>query len=83
MAEQAQDPMIAFEQSRVADLAAFYRDLAALSEAKTLEELFALEKPLRMRLRELSPTMIGMKEALALNTLLTAMADSCAYALGR
>lgn len=82
MAEQAQDPMVAFEQSRVADLAAFYRDLAALSEAKTLEELIAQERPLRMRLHELSPTMISMKEALALNDLLAAMADSCANALG-
>jgi len=82
MTEQTQDPMQAFEQTRVAELAAFYRELAALSEATTRADLFALVPPLRRRLEALSPTLISMKEALALHDLFQAMTDSCAKALG-
>lgn len=80
--DQDQDPMIAFEQTRVADMAAFYRNLAELSEATTLEDLFAQEQPLLMRLRELSPTLISMKEALTLREMVQAMTNSCSKALG-
>jgi len=82
MTEHSQDPMMAFAQTRVAELAAFYRDLAALSEATTRNDVFAMEQPLLMRLRTLSPTLIGAREALAMRDLVQAMTVSCAKALG-
>ncbi|WP_185750547.1 hypothetical protein [Pseudomonas fulva] len=82
MTEHEEDSMVAFEQSRVADLAAFYRDLAALSDATTLDDLLALEQPLLVRLRNLSPTLISKNEALALCDLTQSMIRSCAKALG-
>lgn len=82
MTEITPDSMQAFEQTRVADLAAFYRGLAALSEATALDDVLAQEQLLQVRLRELTPTLISMKEALALRDLLQGMTDSCVRALG-
>ncbi|ENY74393.1 hypothetical protein C206_27177 [Pseudomonas putida TRO1] len=82
MTEITPDSMTAFEQTRVADLAAFYRALAALSETPTLDDLLALEPPLRGRLEALSPSLISETEAQALSRLLQGMIDSCVKALG-
>lgn len=82
MTDQDQDPMIAFEQSRVADLAALYRAMAALSEAATLDELLVQIEGVQARIREMSPTMISTAEELAFNKQVLAMKDSCHKALG-
>lgn len=82
MTEITPDAMQAFEQTRVADLAAFYRALAALSEATTLDNVLAQEPPLRGRLDALSPSLISQSEEQALRRLLQGMIDSCVRALG-
>ncbi len=83
MADDADDPMVAFEQTRVADLAAFYRDLAALSEAVTMDEVLARKQGVRTRLSDLAEGLISRQEYQALEQLLQAMTDSCIAALGR
>ncbi|WP_058639049.1 hypothetical protein [Pseudomonas parafulva] len=76
------DPMIAFEQTRAAELAEFYRGLALLSEVTTLDDLRAHESSLRMRLMEMLPELISGPEAQAFQYHLNAMLHSCACALG-
>ncbi len=82
MTEVTPDSMTAFEQTRVAELAAFYLALAALSEAPSLDDVLALKQSLRLRLDELSPSLISQTEAQALQHLLRGMTDSCIRALG-
>ncbi|MBA1218180.1 hypothetical protein [Pseudomonas fulva] len=82
MNPHANDPMVAFEQTRVADLATFYRDLAALADATTVEQVLARKQGVHTRLQDLSPALISRQEYQALEQLLQAMTDSCVAALG-
>ncbi|MCW6054577.1 hypothetical protein [Pseudomonas fragariae (ex Marin et al. 2024)] len=80
--DQNQDPMVAFEQSRVADLAALYNAIAALSTAATLDQLLAQSEAVQARICKMSPTMISPDEELAFGMQMQAMRDSCRQALG-
>lgn len=82
MTEVTPDSMTAFEQTRVADLAAFYRALAALSDATTLDDVLALKEQLLIRLADLTPSLISQKESKALHEQVWAMTDSCLKVLG-
>lgn len=82
MTKQTDDSMVAFEQSRVAELAEFYRALAALSESASVDELFAQSDAVWARIREMSPVIISTTEELAFSKLLLAMKNSCCKALG-
>ncbi|WP_117143890.1 hypothetical protein [Pseudomonas amygdali] len=80
--DQNQDPMVAFDQSRVADLAALYNAIAALSTAATLDQLLAQSEAVQARICKMSPTMISPAEELAFSMQMQAMRDSCRQALG-
>lgn len=82
MTDQNIDPLIAFEQSRVADLAALYHAMAALTEAVCLDDLFVQSDAVQARIRELSPTMISTAEQMAFNEQVLALKDSRRKALG-
>ncbi|MBL3624188.1 hypothetical protein RYA05_10045 [Pseudomonas syringae pv. actinidiae] len=83
MTDENEDPMIAFEQSRVEDLAAFYNAMAALSRAATLDQLSVQSDAVQALIREMSPTMISTAEELAFSAQVLAMKDSCRKALGQ
>ncbi|WP_024677698.1 hypothetical protein [Pseudomonas syringae] len=80
---QNQDPMVAFEQSRVADLAALYNAMAALSTASTLDQLLIQSEALQARISKMSPTMISPAEELTFRMQMLAMRDSCSQTLGQ
>ncbi|MDN4500111.1 hypothetical protein QYE73_22750 [Pseudomonas mosselii] len=82
MSTPEQDPMVAFEQTRAADLAAVYRALAALAEAPDLDTLHDRQDDVEHLLHDLLPSMISEAEFAAFGVQIEATALTCRRALG-
>lgn len=78
----AQDPMVAFDQSRAADLATVHRAIAALAEAPDASAVHDQDYALNDLLRTLHPTMISEAEYEAFRVQVAATAACRVSALG-